>query len=284
MANLIAFFGRAHPAMSVIQCPAPEPEGDSKDDPMTAEFSNVYDDGVRAEAYAELEFPGTYYLAYRDLPAIIGEHVRGRKAVDFGCGAGRSTRCLRKLGFDAVGVDISEHMLARARERDPRGEYRLVPDGDLGGLAAGSYDLVLSAFTFDNVPTMEKKIRLLNSLKRLLNGGGRIVNLVSAPDIYVNEWASFSTKDFPENRTARSGDKVRIVMLDVEDRRPVEDILCTDRDYQEAYQRAGLMPIRVYRPLAKQTEAFSWVSETTIAPWVIYVLGHADSSGPEVTS
>ena len=73
---------------------------------MSSEFFNVYDDRARASAYAALEFPGTYYLAYRDLPTIIGEHVRGRKAVDFGCGAGRSTRFLRMLGFDAVGVDI----------------------------------------------------------------------------------------------------------------------------------------------------------------------------------
>ena len=243
---------------------------------MTADFSNVYDDEARAEAYARLEYPGTYYLAYRDLPAIIGEHVRGRKALDFGCGTGRSTRFLRGLGFDAGGVDISEPMLARARERDPEGEYRLAPDGDLGGAAAGTYDLVLSAFTFDNVPTMEKKITLLNSLKRLLGVGGRIVNLVSAPDIYINEWASFSTKDFPQNRTARSGDRVLILMLDVEDSRPVEDILWTDEDYREAYKRAGLMTLETYRPLARSGEAFPWVSETRIAPWVIYVLGPAE--------
>lgn len=240
---------------------------------MTKEFSNVYNDGARADAYAQLEFPGTYYLAFRDLPKIIGEHVRGGKALDFGCGAGRSTRFLRALGFDAVGVDIAEPMLARARERDPAGVYTLVPDGDLGGLSEGTYDLVLSAFTFDNIPTMEKKIALLTSLKRLLKDDGRIVNLVSSPDIYLNEWASFSTKDFPANRTAQSGDKVLIVMLDVEDRRPVEDILCTDFDYHDAYRRAGLAPIATYRPLAKPTEAYSWVSETTIAPWVIYVLG-----------
>lgn len=243
---------------------------------MTAEFSNVYDDKARAEAYAELEFPGTYYLAYRDLPAIIGEYVRGKKALDFGCGAGRSTRFLRELGFDAMGVDISEPMLARARERDPEGEYRLVPDGGLGGVATSAYDLVLCAFTFDNIATMEKKVALFQSLKRLLKVGGRIVNLVSSPEIYVNEWASFSTKDFPENRTAQSGDKVLIVMLDVEDSRPVEDILWTDEDYHEVYKRAGLMPLKTYRPLAKRMEAFSWVSETTIAPWVIYVLGQAD--------
>jgi SAM-dependent methyltransferase len=240
---------------------------------MSTEFSNVYDDRARADAYAALEFPGTYYLAYRDLPAIIGAHMRGTKAVDFGCGAGRSTRFLRGLGFDVMGVDISEPMLARARERDPGGEYRLLPDGDLGGLPAGIHDLVLSAFTFDNIPAMEKKVALLSSLKRLLKDGGRIVNLVSAPEIYMNEWASFSTRDFSGNRTARSGDKVLIVMLDVEDRRPVEDIFCTDDDYREAYKRAGLVPIETCRPLGKPNEPYPWVSETTIAPWVIYVLG-----------
>ena len=41
-------------------------------------FSNVYDDKQRAEAYATLDFPRTYYLAYRDLPAIIAEHVVGK--------------------------------------------------------------------------------------------------------------------------------------------------------------------------------------------------------------
>jgi SAM-dependent methyltransferase len=242
---------------------------------MSAKFFNVYSDRARADAYAELEFPGTYYLAFRDLPAILGEHIQGRKALDFGCGTGRSTRFLRQLGFDVIGVDISEEMLTRARELDPHGEYRLVPDGGVGQLVASSYDLVFAAFTFDNVPTMEKKVTLFRSLRLLLKDDGRIVNLVSAPDIYFNEWASFSTRAYPENRNARSGDKVRIVMLDVQDRRPVEDILWTDADYHEVYRRAGLIPLQTYRPLARQTEAFAWVSETTIAPWVIYLLGPA---------
>jgi SAM-dependent methyltransferase len=219
---------------------------------MSQEFSNVYDDEKRADAYARLEFPGTYYVAYRDLP---------------------STRFLRGLGFDVVGVDVSASMLARARERDPEGEYRLVPDGDLGGLTADIYDLVLSAFTFDNIPTRKKKITLFRSLRHLLKSGGHIVSIVSAPEIYVNEWASFSTKDYPENRAAKSGDTVRIVMLDVEDSRPVEDVLWTDEDYFDVYARAGLAPIKTYRPLAKPTEPYAWVSETTIAPWVIYLLG-----------
>jgi ubiquinone/menaquinone biosynthesis C-methylase UbiE len=70
------------------------------------EFFNSYEDKIRAEAYSKLEFHKTYYLAYRDLPNIIEEHVKGKKALDFGCGTGRSTRFLRKIGFNAVGVTI----------------------------------------------------------------------------------------------------------------------------------------------------------------------------------
>ncbi len=240
---------------------------------MKDEFSNVYDDAARAASYDKLEFPGSYYLAYRDLPEIIAERVGGERALDFGCGTGRSTRFLSGLSFDVVGVDISEPMLERARERDPGGEYRLVREDGLDDFPAGTFDLVLSAFTFDNIPTMERKVTLFESLRRLLTDDGCILNLVSSPDIYVNEWASFSTKDFPENRCAKSGDRVKIVMLDVEDRRPVEDIVWSDEDYREVYERAGLTLIETRRPLGSESEPYEWVSETKIAPWVIYVLG-----------
>jgi SAM-dependent methyltransferase len=240
---------------------------------MSDSFSNVYDDSERAGAYDTLEFPGTYYLAFRDLPALVKAHARGTKALDFGCGTGRSTRFLRRLGFDVTGVDIAEPMLVRARARDPQGDYRRVPDGDLGGLEGLSYHLALSAFTFDNIPTAEKKVALFTGLRRALAPDGILVNLVSSPEIYVNEWASFSTRGFPENRTAKSGQKVKIVMLDVPDRRPVEDIVWSHEAYLEVFSRSGLEVREAHRPLGKASEPYAWVSETTIAPWVIYVLG-----------
>jgi len=240
---------------------------------MTDTFSNVYDDTERARAYADLEFPATYYLAFRDLPALLRKHVRGARAVDFGCGTGRSTRFLRGLAFDAVGVDISEIMLAEARGRDPRGDYRLVAHGSLAGLGTGTADLILSAFTFDNIPTDRQKTSALRELRRLLAPEGRLVVVVSSADIYLHEWASFSTRDYPENRSARDGDRVRIMMLDVPDRRPVVDVLCGDAHYRELFEAVGLRVVDAVKPLATGAEPFQWVSETAISPWSIYVLG-----------
>jgi SAM-dependent methyltransferase len=242
---------------------------------MTETFSNVYDDADRARAYADLEFPGTYYLAFRDLPALLSKYTCGTRALDFGCGTGRSTRFLRSLGLEAVGVDISEIMLNHARGRDPGGDYRLIADGSLAGFRTGTLDVILVAFTFDNIPTDRQKTSALRELRRLLAPDGRLVVVVSSAAIYCHEWASFSTRDFPANRSARDGDSVRIVMLDVPDRRPVVDCFCSDAHYRELFEAVGLRVVDTTSPLATGAESVQWVSETTISPWSIYVLGAA---------
>jgi SAM-dependent methyltransferase len=244
-------------------------------------FGNVYEDEERARAYATLQFPGTYYLAFRDLPTLIRRYNHGSRALDFGCGTGRSTRFLKNLGLNVVGADISQAMLDQARGLDPSGDYHFVRDTIAGEFAPGSFDVILAAFTFDNMPT-EVKADALSALRTLLASDGFLLLVVSSPAIYINEWASFSTRDFPENRHARNGDRVRIIMLDVPDHRPVEDIFCTDAHYRRLVERAGLRVLDVQSPLATGDEATRWISETRTAAWTIYVL--ARRSHPEATS
>jgi len=62
----------------------------------------------------------------------------------------------------------------------------------------------------------------------------------STVDIYRHEWVSFTTKDFPENAHAKSGEIVRIVMKDVNDRRPVVDVVWFPEDY------LNLSPLRIW--------------------------------------
>jgi SAM-dependent methyltransferase len=239
---------------------------------MADRFENVYADAERARSYAGLDYPGTYYLAFRDIPDILGRHVQGRRALDFGCGTGRSTRFLKNLGFNARGIDIAEAMLAEARTRDVEGDYRLVPADRPPDLPIADYDLILAAFTFDNIPA-HTRTDLLGALKRALDSRGRLVLIVSTPEIYCHEWASFSTKDFPENRHVSDGGKVRIIMLDVPDRRPVEDIIWSDRSYRHVFRDAGLHVLHMHQPLGTAAEPYRWVSELSVPAWTIYVLG-----------
>lgn len=236
------------------------------------EFQNIYEDQTRARAYSELEFPGTYYLAFRDIPLLLATYCSGTTALDFGCGTGRSTRFLRDQGYDVIGADISPAMLREAARIDPNGRYILLKDGELSALGDQTFDVILCAFTFDNIPDRNRRIDLFRQLKARLRSTGRIVNLVSSPEIYVNEWLSFSTRDFPENKDASSGSVVRITMLDVPDRRPVEDVVWSERDYAETFAMAGLEVVHVHRPLGIAEDGFEWVSEGSVAPWTIYVL------------
>jgi hypothetical protein len=68
---------------------------------------------------------------------------------------------------------------------------------------------------------------------------------------------------------------VRIINAALEDRRPAIDIIWPDEDYRDVYRKAGLKVVEVYRPLGRQDEPYQWVNETSIAPWVIYVLEKA---------
>ncbi|HET9837289.1 MAG TPA: class I SAM-dependent methyltransferase [Candidatus Angelobacter sp.] len=238
------------------------------------DFANCYADATRADAYARLEFANTYYLAYRDLPAILGRHVSGSRALDFGCGTGRSTRFLEKLGFQVTGVDISEEMLALARSTDATGDYRLVPEDNFEQLEHGSFDLILSAFTFDNISNVKKK-QIFCELAKLLKSNGAMAVVFSSPEIYLHDWASFTATVFPDNARARSGDRVLIIVTDHSDQRPVEDIVCTDETYREIFKAANLEVAETLKPLAHGDEPYAWVNETRIAPWVIYVLKRA---------
>jgi ubiquinone/menaquinone biosynthesis C-methylase UbiE len=235
-------------------------------------FENSWGDLARAESYSRLEFPNTYYLAYRDLPEIISRHITGQHAVDFGCGTGRSTRFLKRLGFITTGIDISEDMLAIAGNLDPEGDYKLVSNGNYNHLGQNQFDLVQSIFTFDNIPGWKNRTNILSGLRELMKNTGRMILLDSTPELYTNECASFTTKDFPGNWKAKTGDIVKCIMHDVEDKRPVEDIFWSVDDYWKLFDMAGLEIEATYKPLGYDHEPVDWVSEKDIAPWMIFVL------------
>ena len=107
---------------------------------------------------------------------LLGEARPGERVLDLGCGAGRFVAALRDAGADAVGVELAEAALSRARVNAPGADLRLVePDGSLP-LEHGSVDLVWCSEVLEHVPDTA---HLLLEVRRVLRTGGRL--LVTVP-------------------------------------------------------------------------------------------------------
>lgn len=109
-----------------------------------------------------------------ELAAVLPEPA-GKLILDVGCGDGALTRRLAGQGARAIGIEIDEGQLVRARaaERVGTEEYR-VGKGEELPFADGSVDAVLYFNSLHHVPVEAMGPALLEAL-RVLAPGGRLV-------------------------------------------------------------------------------------------------------------
>ena len=120
-------------------------------------------------------------LSLPDLPRrsdFLSSEVRsGDRALDLGCGAGGFTAILAARCASAVGVDVAEAALRRAREAHPGLDFRLAPlDGDLP-FEDSSFDVVWASEVIEHV---SDTARWCSEVRRVLAPRGRL--LVTTPD------------------------------------------------------------------------------------------------------
>lgn len=127
-------------------------------------------------------------------PALLSvcEPLVGRRVLDLGCGQGYFTRQLARRGAQAVGVDISEELLAFARQHEDDErlgiEYRLLNATEVHlHFAAGSFDLVTACFSLHD---MADPAAALRSARRVLKTDGRMAIAGPHPctDTPYREW------------------------------------------------------------------------------------------------
>jgi SAM-dependent methyltransferase len=227
----------------------------------TNDYSGTADD------YGRAEFTGTMYLAFRDVPWLISQYATGGKALDYGCGAGRSSRLLKRLGFEVTGVDISDAMLETARELDPGGDYRRIDPARIP-LDDGSVDLAFSSLVFFEIPTIAGMTEAAAEIRRVLKPGGVFVLLIGAERLYDFEWLTVKV-DYPENRGCKSGDTVRVFLPEVG--LELTDYYWTDADYRRVFEGAGLQVVRLHQPMGSPDDGYPWINEHKVPSFSIYV-------------
>ena len=57
-------------------------------------------------------------------------NVRGKRALDIGCGEGRFSRLLAGLGAEVTGIDLTEPLIERARELAVGGDSYVMGDAE----------------------------------------------------------------------------------------------------------------------------------------------------------
>lgn len=224
-----------------------------------------------SEEYARLDIKDTFYLGYRDIPMLIRKYVKGKNALDFGCGSGRSTRFLKNMGFATTGADKGKEQILEAKKLDPEGNYQLLKNSKIP-LKDSSFDLILLYAVLMEIPSKDDMKKIFLELRRVLKEEGIIVIVTDAENMYKHDCASF-IYSFPENRQITGGMKVKIGFRGTNI--IFRDYYWTEKDYGEVFSEANFEVLELHKPLATGKEPFKWYSETKYPHFAIYVLKEA---------
>lgn len=126
------------------------------------DWSKTYDQDVREQGYVT---PSRLAAA---LAGLLDRH--DAPILDFGCGTGLSGTALAGVGFSVIdGVDISEGMLAAARDRGVYRNLRLIPADEAFRVEPGSYAAIAAVGV---IGAGAAPLSVLDDLSKCLGKGG----------------------------------------------------------------------------------------------------------------
>lgn len=189
------------------------------------------------------------YETYRDdIPWYLGLAAdEGGSVLELGCGTGRLTEALVKAGADVTGIDRSESMLERARERV--GSRAVLVNGDMRHLADSfleeqSFRLVLAPFNvLMHLYTLDDQDAAFAGIHALLEPGGLL-----ALDLYVPDFVPDDVVQAVPEWNHLAGDRGQVFMRQLHD--PLKQLL-TSHYVLDATDGDGLVRRRQIRLLQR---------------------------------
>lgn len=167
---------------------------------MSSQHGGYEDQAFVAELYDEV--PGYEGRPDRDFYLDYARDAKG-KILELGCGTGRLLIPLAAAGYEIVGLDLSEFMLAICRKKlqgqptEVQDRARLVQedmtDFDLGE----QFALITVPFrAFQHLISMEEQIACLRNANRHLAAGGRLIlDLFQTNMCYIADPARVEEKE-----------------------------------------------------------------------------------------
>lgn len=108
------------------------------------------------------------------------------RVLDLGCGEGRLSRDLKRLGFEVVGIDASPTLIRYAREADPQGDYRVASATELP-FDGGWFELVVA---FNTLMDLDDMFTAVREVWRVSREGGALCISVTHPATVAGKFES----------------------------------------------------------------------------------------------
>lgn len=236
---------------------------------MHMKHQNKLNDYSQKLNYYIGDITGTGYLAFRDIPQIIQKYSQGgRQTLDFGCGAGRSTRFLKRIGLNVTGVDINHEMINTAKEVDNKGNYLLINDYQ-EILNLPHYDIIFNSFVLFEFGDRNILNKYISALHSILNPGGILISVINSDHLFTKDWLS-CVNNFEENKNLKSGDIAKI-KLPLQGDIELYDYYWTESDYINFFKQAGFSSINIHQSIGYKEDPYLWKDEYSFNPYNIYI-------------
>lgn len=172
-------------------------------------MSTVFADYSR---YYDLLYADKDYAAEAAYVAALLRDCRPgtRSVVEFGSGTGRHGALLAQAGFDVVGVERSQAMLAQSQARGATsqpGSFRAVEGDVRTHCVPGTFDAVISLFHVVSYQTTNDDVLAMfrNAARHLMNGGLFLFDVWYGPAVLTLR---------PDTRVKRMADgKIRVTRI-----------------------------------------------------------------------
>jgi len=139
---------------------------------QSSDFQNLYSKEDLVTHYAEFT---RLYKPEKIVFEKFFDSAKGKKILDVGCGAGRTSKVLFDLGMDVKAVDISDKMIGVAKKKYPEISFNVM-DATKLAYDDNTFDYVLFSFNgLDCIYPYEERLKTLTKLYDIIKPGGLFI-------------------------------------------------------------------------------------------------------------
>lgn len=196
------------------------------------------------------------------------EPVIGKTILDFGCGPATFSSILSQKRAHVVGYDLDPKVIARAREVDPRGDYRVYR-----GLLQREFNplwaqAIVATLSFCLIPDHELRYILRDMRDILQKSGGRL--FILEPNQEKAHGIQYANLHYHFKEGVKSGDHVHVTLGSGENAIELyDDIYRTREDYVALLQEARFFIEKIEEPRPDPLWEGDWEMELQYPPFLL---------------